>query len=695
MRRSQADSKGFVLLTVVVLLAILASVVMMLASSTNTDVRADAQLSEGAALSYAAESGIQHAMWTLHQGGCSDYTNVGDTVLGDVSYRATVSPNTGSPVSILSESLLSGESARQAMKENVLVYDQTDLRELTLNSEAQIKDSYLEGESGHTTHNKATDKSISVSSESDKVERGLIEFDLSELPVGVRIESAVLTLELSKFKVKQVIEVYRVTQSWTEAGVTWESRDGSADWAVQGGDYDDRQVGSLSVESEGLKTLDLTNLVASWAAGSLENHGILLLAAESERGAVNEFTSSEADSGSPPELIITYSCECGAVCTGASGGSAGPVAHWRFDDGFGLKAIDSEGGHDGLLENGPKWTASGQLDGALQFDGLNDQVSVPHSEDLSLTEALTITAWIKVSGGPVSLGHRILSKETPGLNDNYWLSTQADRLWLGIGGEMFLEGQSLSDNVWYHVAATYDALAGEVRFYVDGVESTVQSTTAVISANEETLLIGSNWEQSKTWRGDLDDVRIYNRALSLEEIVDVMSTEAKGGAGTVVESYRDEFNERDYEGNDGRLKWSTDWLEIGENDGPNAGDERVRSDDLNEYAIRVRDNDNGGEGVQREFDLSGCLSSTFSFDYRRAGFDNVSDYVTASVSANGGSSWTELTRFSGPADDGFYGHYVTDVSAYIASDSRIRFLSSSDLGAGDILWIDNIDVTCE
>jgi hypothetical protein len=169
--------------------------------------------------------------------------------------------------------------------------------------------------------------------------------------------------------------------------------------------------------------------------------------------------------------------------------------------------------------------------------------------------------------------------------------------------------------------------------------------------------------------------------------------------------YRDEFNARTYSGSDGTLAWSTNWLEIGETDGPTVGDEQVRSDFGNDFTLRLRDNDNGGEGVEREADLSSCSTATLIFAYRRRSFENSADYVTVEVSPDGGSAWTELDRLRGPAYDFTYliaGYDISAfmaantriISAFMAANTRIRFLTSPTFGVFDALYVDNVEIAC-
>jgi MSHA biogenesis protein MshQ len=158
-------------------------------------------------------------------------------------------------------------------------------------------------------------------------------------------------------------------------------------------------------------------------------------------------------------------------------------------------------------------------------------------------------------------------------------------------------------------------------------------------------------------------------------------------AGT--ETVRDEFNDREYSNNDGTQSWTTNWSEIGESNGPTSGDVQVRGNAGEEYVLRIADDD---RGAWREADLSGATSATLSFDYRRNALDGYWDYVAIEVSSDGGANWTELDRFRGPDNDSSYQSVSYDISSYIASETRIRLISSSFLGSNDRVYFDNIQI---
>ena len=103
-------------------------------------------------------------------------------------------------------------------------------------------------------------------------------------------------------------------------------------------------------------------------------------------------------------------------------------------------------------------------------------------------------------------------------------------------------------------------------------------------------------------------------------------------------------------------------MEVNGSDGPTRGDEQVASDDDVDFVLMVRDNDGGGEGVQREVDLSACISSRLSFDYRRDSLVKTNQYVEISVSSDAGASWTAIVRYSGPSNDVLYQHFSYNIT---------------------------------
>ncbi len=156
----------------------------------------------------------------------------------------------------------------------------------------------------------------------------------------------------------------------------------------------------------------------------------------------------------------------------------------------------------------------------------------------------------------------------------------------------------------------------------------------------------------------------------------------------------DGFNTVSYAGTDGSISWASEWQEINESDGPGSGDEQIVYD-LGSNRLRIKDNDSGGEGVQRSANLLGAISATLSFDYRRDGLDSYYEYVSVEVSADGGATWTELGRFAGPSHDNLYHSWQADISKYLSAQTSIRFVSSPYLGWDDSVYFDNVQIGVE
>ena len=226
----------------------------------------------------------------------------------------------------------------------------------------------------------------------------------------------------------------------------------------------------------------------------------------------------------------------------AAGGSAGPVAHWKLDDGAGTTAIDSEGSNDGTLVNGPTWVA-GQLGDALHFDGSNDYVDAG-TFDVS-GSGLTLIGWFNADTIPTS-DPRIISKAN-GTNesDTWWQLSAADsgsnrylRLRAKAGGTTTTFADSsvnLLPGQWYLAAGTYTAATGDMKLYLDGVE--IASGSHAVGGPVDTdpavpVWIGANGTAARFFEGVLDDVRVYDKALSAGEIGDLFAAGGGGGGPT-------------------------------------------------------------------------------------------------------------------------------------------------------------------
>jgi hypothetical protein len=201
------------------------------------------------------------------------------------------------------------------------------------------------------------------------------------------------------------------------------------------------------------------------------------------------------------------------------GSDEGLVAHWKFDDGSGGTATDSAGTNNGTLNGNPTWTA-GRIDGALSFDGTGDYVSLAPISVLT-GDTVTAQAWIRVSdltGSNPILTQNIFSMT----KDGYYFQVSGSRpTFYVING--FTSAQAISPEIinadqWYHVAGTNDG--SNLKLYVDGLLKSSVSSTGFTGVNNNAY-IGSDSISGLYYTGLIDDVRIYNRAVSESELQDI------------------------------------------------------------------------------------------------------------------------------------------------------------------------------
>ena len=196
----------------------------------------------------------------------------------------------------------------------------------------------------------------------------------------------------------------------------------------------------------------------------------------------------------------------------------GLIAYWKLDEIEGTIAEDNVGDNDGTLNGEPLWQpADGKVGGALQLDGIDDYVSTPFIIDPA-KGPFSAFAWIK-GGAP---GQVIISQKEGyggtwlGTNPSEGkLMTELNDVFVGA-----LESESvITDGQWHHVGLVYD-WASHRHLYVDGVEVNVDSDYVVRLPSDGGLYIGAanDLDAGSFFSGLIDDVRIYNRALSPQEI---------------------------------------------------------------------------------------------------------------------------------------------------------------------------------
>ena len=216
----------------------------------------------------------------------------------------------------------------------------------------------------------------------------------------------------------------------------------------------------------------------------------------------------------------------------ALAGTPGLVAAYSFDETSGTTVTDLSGNaNTGTFGSGVTRTTAGRFGGALKFGG-SGMVRIPSSTSLRLTTAMTLEAWVKPS--TVSNAWRDLVYKG---NDNYYLMASTDRsAHPGMGGKLggstvpteAFAPTALTTGAWYHLAATYDG--SMLRLYVNGTQVASTAKSGAITTSTNPLTIGGDPIYGQNFQGLIDEVRVYNRALSTSEV----QADMNSGSGTTT-----------------------------------------------------------------------------------------------------------------------------------------------------------------
>jgi hypothetical protein len=204
--------------------------------------------------------------------------------------------------------------------------------------------------------------------------------------------------------------------------------------------------------------------------------------------------------------------------------STGLVAAYGFNESAGTTTADASGNGNAGDLLGATWTAAGKFGGALNFNGSGNLVFVKSSTSLSLAKTMTLEAWAYPTA--TQSGWRTLVQKEA---DAYFLHAGSKQALRPAGGGTINGAVSFASSptaipvkAWTHLAVTYDGAL--IRLFINGVQVASKAQTGTIEANSNGLRIGGNVPYGEYFKGIIDEVRIYNRALTAAEIQTDMQT---------------------------------------------------------------------------------------------------------------------------------------------------------------------------
>ena len=205
----------------------------------------------------------------------------------------------------------------------------------------------------------------------------------------------------------------------------------------------------------------------------------------------------------------------------AGNASADLLVHWRFDEGSGTTAFDTSGnGRDGTFTGEPQWVAGHNSAGALHFDGVDDFVSHVLPGDQTYA-AFTIAVWVKADDVDQAQLAAVFASRFPGgatgagfqIDVNTQVTPQVYQIRPNSDGGVF--GNTTPD--WVHLAVVCEGTSAQL--YYQGVPA---NEATLVSSLFNEFTVGVNRARSRFFAGTIDELRVYDHALSEAEILATM-----------------------------------------------------------------------------------------------------------------------------------------------------------------------------
>jgi len=226
------------------------------------------------------------------------------------------------------------------------------------------------------------------------------------------------------------------------------------------------------------------------------------------------------------------------------------ILYYTMSNGSGTSLTDNSGNSNtGTLTNGPTWKASGCFAGprnALDFDGTNDFVDCGTAANTKITDNLTISAWVKTSctdGGwrtfltnhwlGFTSGMILAVSPTTGLF--HYAFCQSTGVWTSRDPA----NSVTNDGKWHNIVITFQA--GTIKTYFDGklIDTYISGLSSIVYTNERTLQIGrDSGTEQEWWQGQIDEVSIWSRVLSENEVRENMTKTLTGTESNLAAYYR-------------------------------------------------------------------------------------------------------------------------------------------------------------
>jgi hypothetical protein len=203
------------------------------------------------------------------------------------------------------------------------------------------------------------------------------------------------------------------------------------------------------------------------------------------------------------------------------------IGWWKMNEASGGNTVmDYSGYGNHGVANESIVSTSGNVQSAIDFSSSTQRIEIPNESHFDLTDQLSISCWFKVdTGGWGSSWASLVSKrraDSPASDKGWALRRNASTSFLygyfqGLNDSNVIGDTNVHDGAYHHVAMTYDGTT--ISLYIDGILDQADAATGVLLNNDLPVVIGAKDNSgSSRFNGIMDDVRIYNRSLTLTEV---------------------------------------------------------------------------------------------------------------------------------------------------------------------------------
>jgi Concanavalin A-like lectin/glucanases superfamily len=282
-------------------------------------------------------------------------------------------------------------------------------------------------------------------------------------------------------------------------------------------------------------TIDGISRQTPFVVDDLKGFQRTITASNQSSGGTAYTFASWSDGGSQSHGVVVPNVDQSLIATfQATSGPGGLVAAYSFDEGSGTGVADASGSGNGGSFGTATWSTAGKYGNALSFNGSSARVTVPDSSSLRLTDGMTLEAWVY----PTTVNSAWRDVIYKGSDDYYLEATSSNSgrpvaggIFGGTYGETY-GTNNLASNAWTHLAATYDGTT--LRLYVNGTQVSSIARSGTIKASAGPLTIGGDPLYGQYFTGRIDDVRIYDAALTQAQRMSRPSLNFGGGPVVIM-----------------------------------------------------------------------------------------------------------------------------------------------------------------